>query len=51
MSKRASSITKKNSDSNNSRFDRIEESFCGLSIKVNCIAILFSSFRIVSVFH
>jgi hypothetical protein len=35
----------------NSRFDRIEESFCGLSIKVNRIAILFSSFRIVSVFH
>jgi hypothetical protein len=35
----------------NSRFDRIEESFCRLSIKVNCITILFSSFRIVSVFH
>ena len=35
----------------NSRFDRMEESFCSLSIKVNCITILFSSFRIVSVFH
>jgi len=35
----------------NSRFDRIEESFCRLSIRVNCIAILFSSFRIVSVVH
>jgi hypothetical protein len=35
----------------NGRFDRIEESFCCLSIKVNCITILFSSFRIVSVFH
>jgi hypothetical protein len=35
----------------NSRFDCIEESFCRLSIRVNCIAILFSSFRIVSVFH
>ena len=31
--------------------DRIEESFCCLSIKVNCITILFSSFRIVSGFH
>jgi len=27
----------------NRRFDRIEESFCSLSIKVNCITILFSS--------
>jgi hypothetical protein len=35
----------------NSRFDRIEESFSSLSIKVNCLTILFSSFRIVSVFH
>ena len=35
----------------NSRFDRMEELFCSLSIKVNCIPILFSSFRIVSVFH
>ena len=35
----------------NSRFDRIEESFCRLSVKVNCLTILFSSFRIVSVFH
>ena len=35
----------------NSRFDRIEESFCRLSIKVYCITILLSSFRIVSVFH
>jgi hypothetical protein len=35
----------------NGRFDRIEESFRCLSIKVNCITILFSSFRIVSVFH
>jgi hypothetical protein len=35
----------------NGTFDRIEESFCCLSIKVNCITILFSSFRIVSVFH
>jgi hypothetical protein len=35
----------------NRRFDRIEESFCSLSIKVNCITILFSRFRIVSVFH
>ena len=35
----------------NGRFDRIEESFCCLSIKVNRITILFSSFRIVSVFH
>ena len=35
----------------NSGFDRIEESFCSLPIKVNCITILFSSLRIVSVFH
>ena len=35
----------------NSRFDRMEESFCSLPVKVNCITILFSSFRIVSVFH
>jgi hypothetical protein len=35
----------------NSGFDRIEESFCSLSIKVNCITILFSSSGIVSVFH
>jgi hypothetical protein len=35
----------------NSRFYRIEESFCCLSIKVNRLTILFSSFRIVSVFH
>jgi hypothetical protein len=35
----------------NSRFDRVQESFCGLSIKVNCVAILFSSLRNVSVFH
>ena len=34
-----------------SRFDRMEESFCSLPVKVNCITILFSSFRIVSVFH
>ena len=35
----------------NSGFDRIEESFRCLSIRMNCITILFSSFRIVSVFH
>ena len=35
----------------NRRFDRIEESLCSLPIKLNCVAILFSSFRIVSVFH
>jgi hypothetical protein len=35
----------------NSRFYRIGEPFCRLSIKVNCIPILFSSLREVSVFH
>ena len=35
----------------NSSFDRSEESFRSLPIKVNCIAILFASLRNVSVFH
>jgi hypothetical protein len=46
-----SKLARSGPNSFNSRFDRMEESFCSLSIKVNCITILFSSFRIVSVFH